>query len=131
MALIPCPDCSAEIWDDTVSCPRCAFQFRNTPKSFYGIILRIIFVVFNIFMMSSVVIGLMEADIELQKLLYPVIFWLGGATILGVLCFMNPAKKYSNPNQQSAYMIRQRGLLLSFLGLLAIFLYLGLMMGVY
>ena len=82
-------------------------------------------------MTSSVVIGLMEADIELQKLLYPVSFWFGGATVLGVLCFMNPAKRYLNPNQQYTYMIKQRGLLLSFLGVLAIFLYLGLMMGVY
>ena len=129
MSLFTCPSCSAQIWDTATICPQCAFQFRNAPKSIYGSLIRIFFFLFNIFMVSAVVIGLLEPDIHGEKLIYPITTWICGGTILGLLYVMNPPINYVNPNQQRVYMIKQKKIVAAFIGILIVIIYFGFLIG--
>jgi hypothetical protein len=129
MSLVTCPSCSAQIWDTAISCPQCSFKFQSASRSFYGNTIRVFFFLFNIFMVSAVVIGLLEPDIRGEHLIYPLITWVSGGTILGLLHFMNPAINYANPSQQRTYMIKQRKIVTGFVGILIVIIYFGFLIG--
>ncbi len=129
MSLVTCPSCSAQIWDTATICPQCAFQFRSESKSIYGSLIRIFFYLFNIFLVSAVVIGLLEPDIHGQKLIYPFAIWICGGTTLGLLHIMNPPINYINPDQKRVYMIKQKKIVAAFTGVLIIIVYFGFLIG--
>ena len=129
MSLVTCPGCSAQVWDNAITCPQCSFQFRAVSRSFYGNLIRVFFYSFNIFMVSALVIGLLEPDIRGKSLLYPLTTWIGGGTILGLLYFMNPAVNYTNPSQQRIYMVKQRKIVAGFVGILIVIIYFGFLIG--
>ena len=50
MALIQCPECSAEVSDSAMACPKCAVQLRKPKRSFMGKLFKWGFVAFNVIM---------------------------------------------------------------------------------
>jgi hypothetical protein len=50
MALINCPECSTEVSDTVLKCPRCALQLRIPKRGFFGKLFKLIFIGFNILM---------------------------------------------------------------------------------
>lgn len=50
MALIKCPECSNEVSDSALKCPKCGVQLRKLKRGFFGKIFKFLFIAFNIFM---------------------------------------------------------------------------------
>lgn len=50
MALINCPECTAEVSDAALKCPKCGVQLRKLKRGFFGKLFKFLFVVFNILM---------------------------------------------------------------------------------
>jgi uncharacterized paraquat-inducible protein A len=50
MALINCPECSAEVSDSALKCPKCGVQLRKPKRGFFGKVFKFVFVVFNLLM---------------------------------------------------------------------------------
>lgn len=50
MALVQCPECSTEVSDSALKCPKCGVQLRKLKRSFFGKVIKWTFIVFNIFM---------------------------------------------------------------------------------
>ena len=50
MALINCPECSSEVSDAALKCPKCAFQLRKPKRGFFGKLFKWSFILFNILM---------------------------------------------------------------------------------
>ena len=80
-------------------------------------------------MVSAVVIGFLEPDIHGEKLIYPIATWICGGTILGLLYVMNPPINYVNPDQQRVYMIKQKKIVVAFIGVLIVIIYFGFLIG--
>ncbi len=50
MALINCPECTSEVSDSALKCPKCGVQLRKPTRGFFGKLFKFLFVVFNIIM---------------------------------------------------------------------------------
>jgi len=50
MALINCPECSAEVSNTALKCPKCGVQLRKLKRGFFGNIFKWGFIVFNLLM---------------------------------------------------------------------------------
>ena len=50
MALITCPECTNEISDSALKCPKCGVQLRKLKRGFFGKIFKFLFIAFNILM---------------------------------------------------------------------------------
>lgn len=50
MALINCPECSAQVSDSALKCPKCGVQLRKPKRGFFGKLIKWSFIVFNILM---------------------------------------------------------------------------------
>ena len=50
MALIKCPECTTEVSDTALNCPKCGKQLRKPKRSFMGKIFLWLFYLFNILM---------------------------------------------------------------------------------
>jgi predicted amidophosphoribosyltransferase len=57
MALVSCPECLKEISDSALRCPSCGKQIKKLRRSFFGKLIKWIFIIFNIFMIYSVFLG--------------------------------------------------------------------------
>jgi hypothetical protein len=53
MALINCPECTSKISNSALNCPKCGVQIRKPRRGFFGMLLKWIFIAFNIFMLIS------------------------------------------------------------------------------
>ena len=51
MSLINCPECEAQISDTAIKCPKCGVQLRKPTRSFFGKLIKWLFVGFNILML--------------------------------------------------------------------------------
>ncbi|GAB7259265.1 zinc ribbon domain-containing protein [Dickeya dianthicola] len=58
MALVNCTECGKEVSDTALKCPSCGKQLRKPKRSFFGKIIKWVFILFNIFMIYSVFAGL-------------------------------------------------------------------------
>ncbi|UUE36569.1 zinc ribbon domain-containing protein [Pectobacterium aroidearum] len=58
MALVNCPECQKEVSDTAFKCPSCGKQLKKPRRSFFGKLVKWIFILFNIFMIYSVFVGL-------------------------------------------------------------------------
>ncbi|SKB98956.1 hypothetical protein SAMN05216168_0011 [Kosakonia radicincitans] len=58
MALVNCPECSKEISDSAFKCPSCGHQVRKPTRSFFGKLVKWVFILFNIFMIYSFFVGM-------------------------------------------------------------------------
>jgi hypothetical protein len=50
MALIHCPECTTEVSDTAMNCPKCAVQLRKPKRGFFGKVFKFLFIAFNILM---------------------------------------------------------------------------------
>lgn len=50
MALINCPECSSEISDSAMKCPKCGVQLRKATRGFFGKLIKWSFIGFNLLM---------------------------------------------------------------------------------
>ena len=55
MALIECPECNEEISDAAYDCPKCGATLKKPTRSFFGKIIKWMFILFNIFMIVWVI----------------------------------------------------------------------------
>jgi hypothetical protein len=58
MAMIKCPECSAEVSDTAFDCPKCATQLRKPKRTFFGQIIKWLFILFNLLMLVWIIAGL-------------------------------------------------------------------------
>ena len=61
MALINCPECSAEVSDSALTCAKCGVQLRKPQRGIFGKIIKYTFILFNIFMGWWLVAGMQAA----------------------------------------------------------------------
>ncbi len=50
MALINCPECSSEVSDSALRCPKCGVQLRKLTRGLFGKLVKWLFIGFNIIM---------------------------------------------------------------------------------
>lgn len=50
MSLIACPECTNEVSDTALKCPKCGVQLRKLKRGFFGKLFKFGFIVFNIIM---------------------------------------------------------------------------------
>ena len=50
MAMIKCPECSADVSDSALKCPSCGVQLRKPKRGFFGKLVKWGFIGFNILM---------------------------------------------------------------------------------
>lgn len=62
MALINCPECSSEVSDSAMKCPKCGVQLRKPTRGFFGKLFMWGFVGFNILMGWWLVAGVSAAS---------------------------------------------------------------------
>jgi len=55
MALINCPECTSEVSDTAIKCPRCGVQLRKIKRGFFGKLFKWAFILFNIIMLAWLV----------------------------------------------------------------------------
>lgn len=73
MALIKCPECSADVSDKAFKCQKCGVQLRKPTRGFFGQLFKWAFILFNILMAYSLFAGMgaathgMEAMSEAGK----------------------------------------------------------------
>lgn len=48
MALIKCPECQKEVSDSALYCPACGKQIKKLKRSFFGKLIKWIFILFYI-----------------------------------------------------------------------------------
>ena len=58
MALIKCPECQKEVSDSALYCPACGKQLQKLKRSFFGRIIKWVFILFNIFMIYTLLVGI-------------------------------------------------------------------------
>jgi hypothetical protein len=61
MALINCPECSGEISDSAMKCPKCGVQLRKATRGFFGKLIKWSFIGFNLFMGWLLIAGMSAA----------------------------------------------------------------------
>jgi len=61
MALINCPECSAEVSDSALKCVKCGVQLRKPQRGFFGKLIKWAFILFNILMVWWLFVGLSAA----------------------------------------------------------------------
>ncbi len=68
MPLIHCPDCSSEVSDSALKCPKCGLQLRKPTRSFFGKIIKWAFIAYNILMPIWLIGGVNSATKGVEAL---------------------------------------------------------------
>jgi len=68
MPLINCPECSTEVSDTALKCPKCGVQLRKPKRGFFGKLVKWSFVGFNILMAIWLIGGMNSASEGMQAL---------------------------------------------------------------
>ncbi|EMF6620125.1 zinc ribbon domain-containing protein [Escherichia coli] len=113
MALIKCPECQKEVSDSALYCPACGKQLQKLKRSFLGRIIKWFFILFNIFMIYMLLVGLggtseiinnatSDATSDAEKagavigtglgLITIGSLWVIGDIIIGILVFLTKPK---------------------------------------
>ncbi|EHK9946381.1 zinc ribbon domain-containing protein [Escherichia coli] len=109
MALIKCPECQKEVSDSALYCPACGKQLQKLKRSFLGRIIKWVFILFNIFMIYMLLVGLggtseiiNNATSDAEKagavigtglgLITIGSLWVIGDIIIGILVFLTKPK---------------------------------------
>lgn len=93
MSLIKCPECSTEVSDTALKCPKCGVQLRKPKRGFFGKLFKWTFIGFNILMLIWLITGMnaategMEAMSEAEQTGAAIGTGIGAAMILGVWVF--------------------------------------------
>lgn len=62
MALINCPECSSEVSDSALKCPKCGVQLRKPTRGFFGKLFKYSFIFFNLLMGWWLIAGMSAAS---------------------------------------------------------------------
>lgn len=93
MALINCPECSTEVSDSALKCPKCGVQLRKLKRGFFGNLIKWSFIGFNILMAVWLIGGMgaategMEALSGAEKAGAAIGTGIGAAMIMGIWVF--------------------------------------------
>tara|TARA_B100000508_G_C11402076_1_gene248854 strand:+ start:408 stop:737 length:330 start_codon:yes stop_codon:yes gene_type:complete len=93
MALVNCPECTTEVSDTAIKCPKCGVQLRKPKRGLVGNIFKWGFIAFNILMAIWLVGGMgaategIEAMSEAEKAGAAIGTGIGAAMILGIWVF--------------------------------------------
>lgn len=68
MALVKCPECTTEVSDTALKCPKCGVQLRKLTRGFFGKIIKWTFIGFNILMAIWMVSGMSAATKSMEGL---------------------------------------------------------------
>jgi len=68
MAMIECPECSTEVSDSAMKCPKCGVQLREAKRSVLGKIIKWGFIGFNVLMVVWLVGGMTSATKGMEGL---------------------------------------------------------------
>ena len=68
MALTQCPECSTEVSDSALKCPKCGVKLRELKRSFFGKLIKWGFIGFNLLMAIWVFGGVGRAVSQTQAL---------------------------------------------------------------
>jgi hypothetical protein len=68
MAMIKCPECSADVSDSALKCPSCGVQLRKPKRGFFGKLVKWGFIGFNILMAIWLVGGMGAATERMQAM---------------------------------------------------------------
>ncbi|WP_036772719.1 seryl-tRNA synthetase class IIa [Photorhabdus australis] len=68
MALINCPECSNSVSDTSIKCPTCGVQLRKPKRSFFGKIIKWVFIAFNVLMAYWLIGGMNAATENMDQL---------------------------------------------------------------
>ncbi len=60
MAMIKCPECSEEVSDSAMKCPKCGVQLREAKRGFFGKLIKWVFIGFNLLMGAWIIGGTMS-----------------------------------------------------------------------
>lgn len=58
MALVACPECSAQVSDAAFKCPGCGFQLKKPKRGFFGKLFKWSFILFNVLMAWWMIAGM-------------------------------------------------------------------------
>lgn len=58
MALVNCPECRKDVSDSALRCPSCGKQLKKLRRSLFGMLIKWIFILFNIFMIYTLFKGI-------------------------------------------------------------------------
>lgn len=58
MSLVPCPSCSNNVSQTAMKCPSCGHQLKKPKRTFFGKLIKWIFILFNLFMIYALVKGM-------------------------------------------------------------------------
>lgn len=109
MALVKCSECGKEISESAFKCPACGHQVRKPQRTFFGKIIKWVFILFNIFMIywlfagvggTSDVINNASSDAERAGaaigaglgMMMMGTLWVIGDIIIGVFVFLTRPK---------------------------------------
>ena len=97
MALINCPECKTEVSDTAFDCPKCAATLKKPTRTFFGKLIKLIFIAFNIFMLVWA-IGIFSSSgsgfgraIAIE---YMLTRWVVGDIIIGILFILTKPSKH-------------------------------------
>lgn len=108
MALIKCPECTAEVSDTALKCPKCGVQLRKLQRTFFGKLIKWGFIGFNIIMTLWTIGGMnvatkgMDAMHGAEKtgaaigtgigMAILIAIWVFGDIVLGLFVFLTRPK---------------------------------------
>ena len=117
MALIKCPECSAEVSDKAYDCPRCGAPLRKPKRTLFGRFVKWFFIAFNILVVLAVAAniaqyeknkelenmtnilgqahGKVPTNITEENIIALLIFWFVGACFFGILLYFTRPSKNS------------------------------------
>ncbi len=68
MALTACPECTTEVADTALKCPKCGVQLRKPKRTFFGKLVKWSFIGFNLLMLAWLITGVGGASQEYAKI---------------------------------------------------------------
>jgi len=101
MALIKCPECGREVSNTAYNCPSCNYAIKKPKRGIFGIIFKILFLVFNIFMLVWMISLFLidtgapadDSTVKGVGAVMLIMIWVFLGLPLGLLSYITRAKK--------------------------------------
>jgi hypothetical protein len=110
MALVNCKECSAEVSDKALDCPKCGAKLRKTKRTTFGKLIKWSFIGFNILMLLWMIVGVGGAAETIDTAgssaekagaaigtgigaMMIIFVWVAGDVVLGLMTLLTRAKK--------------------------------------
>ena len=100
MALVNCIECSAEVSEKALDCPKCGATLRKPKRTFFGKLVKWSFIGFNILMLLWMVFGVGGAAEKAGAaigtglgVMMIMFVWIAGDVVLGLMTLLTRPKK--------------------------------------